>query len=96
MARRFTAKQLTFAATSRCPCGAGLAYPTDGPGDETLPQRWPYNGYWDCASILLGTAIASGEEGSATHTARLPFAFYEIKSENQPSAHGASTRPEKS
>lgn len=44
--------------------------------------------YWDCSAILLGTA-----DESVTHTARLPFVFYEIKSENQPSAHGATTRP---
>ncbi len=28
-----------------------------------------------------------------THTDRLPFVFYEIKSEGQPSANGATTRP---
>ena len=43
---------------------------------------------WDCAAILLGTA-----DDSVRHTPLLPFVFYEIKSENQPSARGASTRP---
>lgn len=88
-----TAK-LTYAATTRCPCGAGLAYPTDGPGDPDSPLNWPFNGYWDCSAILLGEAIESGQEKSVQHTAQLPFSFYEIKSENQPSAEGATTRPE--
>jgi hypothetical protein len=74
------ARRLTYAAAARCPCGAGLAY---GSGDDC----------WDCAAILLGEALASGESGAVTHTARLPFVFYEIKSEHQPSARGATTRP---
>jgi hypothetical protein len=76
--------ELTYAATARCPCGAGLAY------DDTCVQD-PFNGpsYWDCSAILLGTA-----DRDAQHTDRLPFAFYEIKSEGQPSALGATTRPE--
>lgn len=79
---------MTFAATARCPCGAGLAY------DKTCVSP-PFNvpSYWDCSAILLGTAIEHGEPGSVQHTARLPFAFYEIKSENQPSARGRTTRP---
>lgn len=68
-------RQLTYAATSRCPCGAGLAYTY---GDTA----------WDCSEILLGTA-----DPLCLHTDRLPFAFYEIKSEGQPSANGATTRP---
>jgi hypothetical protein len=81
-------KKMTFAATSRCPCGAGLAY------DSTCVQA-PFKGpsYWDCSAILLGTAIPSGEPGAVQHTDQLPFSFYEIKSENQPSARGATTRP---
>lgn len=49
--------------------------------------------FWDCSAILLGTAIPSGAPGAVKHEARLPFAFYEIKSENQPSAGGVTTRP---
>ena len=81
------AKDLTWAATARCQCGAGLAYNEDcqEPGS---PMMWPYNGYWDCSAIILGTA-----DRSVRHKARLPFAFYEIKSDNQPSANGATTRP---
>jgi hypothetical protein len=75
---------LVYAAHNRCPCGAGLAY--EKPAD-------PFKGAWDCSAILLGEAIPSGEAGAVQHTALLPFVFYEIKSENQPSAGGASTRP---
>jgi hypothetical protein len=49
---------------------------------------------WDCSAILLGDAIASGEPGAVKHTSQLPFIFYEIKSEHQPSANGATTRPD--
>lgn len=71
---------LVYAATSRCPCGAGLAY-HKGAG------AFGEDAYWDCAEILLGVA-----DPAVQHTAMLPFIFYEIKSEKQPSAHGASTR----
>ncbi len=46
--------------------------------------------YWDCSEILLGRADVGQK-----HQAQLPFAFYEIKSENQPSANRCSTRPDK-
>jgi hypothetical protein len=69
---------LVYAAYNRCPCGAGLAYPIN----------IGMSGHWDCSAILKGQA-----DEKATHTAKLPFMFYEIKSENQPSAGGASTRP---
>jgi len=80
---KFTTDELIFSATARCECGAGLAYPI-GIG---------IHGCWDCADILLGKAIPAGQEGSKTHSGSMPFAFYEIKSENQPSAYGATTRP---
>lgn len=72
--------ELIYAATVRCPCGAGLAY-----DNETAD---PFKGFWDCSAIMLGTA-----REDVTHTARLPFVYYEIKGENQPSARGATTRP---
>lgn len=78
--------KLVYAATARCPCGAGLAYDKKGESGR------PIEGYWDCSAILLGEAIPSGEPGSVQHTARLPFVFYEIKGENQPSANGTTTR----
>lgn len=74
-------ERMIFAAYVRCPCGAGMAY---DPAGESGGLR----GYWDCSAILLGAADAS-----VKHEARLPFTFYEVKSERQPSANGATTRP---
>ncbi len=75
-------KNLIYAAYSRCECGAGLAY-HKGSGSR---------GSWDCSDILTGRAIEKDKLGSVTHTGRMPFLFYEIKSEDQPSAFGATTR----
>lgn len=78
MSRTYRDDELVYAATSRCACGAGYAYPADaGP-----------HGAWDCAAILRGTA-----DPAVTHSAVLPFTFWEVKSERQPSAYGATTRP---
>lgn len=74
----FTDAELTYAATARCRCGAGYAYP-NGSG---------IHGRWDCSAILKGVA-AHGTE----HDGALPFAFYSVKSEQQPSAGGLTTRP---
>ena len=79
-------ERLIFAAYKRCPCGAGLAYDPCAE-DENSVFKGPLSGYWDCSAIMLGTADAK-----VTHTAKLPFSFYEILSENQPSANGATTR----
>lgn len=72
---------LVYAAHHRCPCGAGLAYDPKGESGK------PIHGFWDCSATLLGIA-----DKMVTHTAQLPFVFYEIKGENQPSAEGATTR----
>lgn len=82
---------LIYASAARCPCGAGLAYDPSDTGEGT-PFKGP--SAWECSAILLGTAIPSGQPGSVTHTDKLPFAFYEIKSESQPSARGRTTRPQ--
>lgn len=82
----FRDDELVYAAFARCPCGAGIAHWTKAaPFGDTA--------FWDCSDILTGRATPKSQEGSVQHTARLPFAFYEIKSERQPSARGASTRP---
>ena len=80
---KFELDELRFAATSRCECGAGMAY----------PKNVGVRGSWDCSDILLGRAIHTGQEGAKIHSGELPFAFYEIKSEDQPSANGQTTRP---
>lgn len=93
--KRPLAERLRYAATSRCPCGAGLAYDPYGAsggypeqGENDSPFVGALSGYWDCSAILLGTAATT-----VKHTDQLPFSFWEIKSEGQPSAHGATTRP---
>ena len=73
----FSEDELIFAAFNRCPCGYGLAY----------PKNCTLNHYWDCAGILMDKASKS-----IRHAARLPFMYYEIKSEDQPSANGSTTR----
>lgn len=75
----YTLEELCFAAGARCGgCKLGLAYPKDA----------GFRGSWTCSGILLGTAPRD-----ATKHDSLPFMFYEIKSEDQPSAQGATTRP---
>lgn len=77
--RPVTTADLVFAATARCKCGAGFCYP-----NFTRNQR----GQWVCSAILLGTAAAGSEHDQAK-----AFAFWDIKSDQQPSANGATTRP---
>ena len=90
IASRPLLERLCFAATARCPCGAGLAYDPASDGSGT-PFRGP--SAWECSAILLGTALRKDQPGSVSHTAPLPFAFYEVKSEDQLSAQGRKTRP---
>jgi hypothetical protein len=78
-------ERLVFAAYERCPCGAGMAY---DPAVEKPPFRGPAE--WECSAVLLG---AAKPEHAGIHSPALPFAFYSIKSEGQPSANGATTRP---
>lgn len=80
-------ERLVFAASARCPCGHGLAYDPCFE-DPNSVFKGSLSGYWDCSAILLGTA-----DKTLKHTDKLPFAFYEIRSEGQPSANGATTRP---
>lgn len=97
----FTPKDLVFAAFSRCRCGAGLAYAREH------DLRKPFSNAWYCSSVLLDTSeqgyevikegglfggrIMRGDDG-VEHDGAYPFNVFEIKSENQPSAGGASTR----
>ena len=80
---KFSLDELIYSAHSRCECGAGMAYPK-GVG---------IRGSWVCGDILLGRALPASNPDSKVHSGSLPFAFYEIKSEQQPSANGATTRP---
>lgn len=74
--RRKPERGLTYSATARCKCGAGLAYRQ---GDDA----------WDCSDILLGIAIPSGQPGSEQHTAHLPRASSVSDDRaTKPSTHG--------
>jgi len=82
------ADRLCFAAYQRCRCGCGMAYDPNGiltgyldKYETGRPQQW------ECSAVLLGEG-----NGNQTHTAPLPFVSYEIKSENQPSVNGETTR----
>lgn len=78
----FSPSELVYAARVRCgKCHAGMAYPKDS----------GMHGAWVCSAVLL-----SGDRGikcSVAHDRARPFSMYEITSENQPSARGATTRP---
>jgi hypothetical protein len=87
-------QRLIFAATARCDCGAGLAYDPASEGKPDLPFKGP--SAWECGDILLFETLSADKQAAvkaAVHTPALPFVFYEIKSENQPSASGRTTRP---
>ena len=51
------------------------------------PRKCGFKHQWTCSDVLKGIGTDSGHEA-------LPFAFYEVKSEEQPSANGATTRPQ--
>lgn len=80
-------KDLIFAVASRCSCGAGLAYRRVlTRGDEHA---------WECSTRLLGlpgVTSVNPLHSAPLHDEPKPFAFYEIKSEGQPSAGGMTTR----
>lgn len=83
MQDKFTLDEIRFAAYVRCDCGAGMAY----------PKNIGSFGHWYCSDILLGRAVPKDDANSKSHLHPMPFTFYEIKSEDQPSANGATTRP---
>lgn len=65
---KFSDEDLVYAATTRCACGAGMAYPKSmGP-----------NGSWNCADVLTFRAAKKGDPNAVGHNSPLPFAFYEI------------------
>lgn len=74
--RFFQPDELVYAARSLCDCGHGMAY----------PKFTGINGEWNCSAVLRGIA----DRGE--HQTGLPFMFYEIKSENDNSEGGHTTR----
>lgn len=80
--REALARRLVYSARERCACGAGFAY------DSRNLRRAD----WDCSAIILGDALFSaGERGAVDHSA--PCQYFDLVSERQPAAMGASTRP---
>ncbi len=78
----FSEDELRFAAGARCECcGAGLAYPKD--------ISVGLKGQWYCSLHLQNKGKPDCKNS------QYPFAFYEIKSDDQPSAMGHTTRPKK-
>lgn len=76
----FIDEELIYSAHDRCSCGAGLAY----------PKTCGPGHQWTCADVLT-YRVKTNE-----HHLELPFAFYNIKEDFQPSACGATTRPKPS
>jgi hypothetical protein len=74
---KFDPKELRYASINRCICGAGLAY----------PLKIGMHGCWHCSAILTGIA-----DVNVQHDEGFPFAFYEIRSEDQ-SDNEQTTRP---
>lgn len=78
---------IIFAAHARCNgCNAGLGYKANA----------GIQGEWDCSAALLGEVerFERNEDGTYKHPT-FPFAFYEMKSEDQNSANGRTTRPDR-
>lgn len=74
----FALHELTYSANARCRCGAGLAY----------PNHIGTHGAWYCSRLLRFPM------DELNHDPARPFVFWEVKSERQPSAKGATTRPQ--
>jgi len=80
---RFQDEHLLYAATARCRCGAGLAYPIDTQAALELRA-------WCCSAVLKGDVPP---DQSGDHDA-LPFTFYKVREETSiNNIGGYSTRP---
>lgn len=75
--RFFTKDELCYSSDAKCSCGYGVAYPKM---TNNMHDKWT------CAAVLLGRHAPNTQHDA------FPFAFYEIKSEDQPSAYGRTTR----
>lgn len=76
----FTDRELLYAATARCKCGAGLAHPLDHEAAMRLRA-------WACSRVLRGEGHDEGHD-------LLPFAFWKVREETSVNnAGGHTTRP---
>ncbi|GAB1376888.1 hypothetical protein MASR1M48_17400 [Lactococcus petauri] len=74
----YTDEELYYSRESLCPCGHGLAYVKKCGSEQK---------YWDCSAILKGIA-----DSSVQHTGQLPFAFYDVKGEQEYEGQVRTTR----
>lgn len=82
---------LIFSSTSRCrKCGSGLCYPQDPKIQRNRDDDLA--GTWWCMDAYFAL-LAKDKTFPYREHACFPFTFYEIKSEEQPSACGSTTRP---
>ena len=93
---KLTDKELMYAATQRCRCGAGMAHPLDH--DLAMELR-----SWVCSAVLRGDvedtatpqgfAALRGEPPVGSHDA-LDFAFFKVREETSINNRGGhTTRP---
>lgn len=88
---KLTDKDLMYAATALCRCGAGLAHPLDH--DLAMELR-----SWVCSAVLKGEGIATpqgfaalrGEPPPGDHDA-LDFAFFKVREETSINNAGGHT-----
>lgn len=77
--KTYTDRELEYAATARCRCGAGLAYPEDVADSMAI-------GAWLCSAVLKGATPDDHDS--------YPFAFYKIREETSiNNGPGMTTRP---
>lgn len=84
--KSYSEEELLYSATSKCHCGAGLAYPKDSSQPDERSVFKSASDWW-CSTLLKGIPW-DGKKHDV-----FSFAIYEIKSEDQPSANGQTTRP---
>lgn len=73
---------LLYAATVRCKCGAGVAYPLDHESAMALRA-------WVCSRVLKGECEAGPDHDN------LPFAFWKVREETSINNRGGmTTRPD--
>lgn len=93
---KLTDKELLYAATARCRCGAGLAYPMEHDLARAI-------GAWVCSAVLRGdvpgvatdqtTAAFTGAPSDGDHDS-FPWAYFKIREETSINNRGAhTTRP---
>ena len=93
--KAYTDGDLVYAAFARCKCGAGMAYLKNigGRGFWACSAQLTHRAKEDEREVLFGRELFSADDPQLPHSFGLSFAFWEIKSEQQPSANGATTRP---